>query len=323
MRIVLCYPVEAKHIAQIQAAAPAAQIVDAGQENVARELPEADVFCGHPKVPVDWDRVVGRGRLKWIQSSAAGLDHCLVPSVVASDIIITSASGVLGDQVAEQAMALLLGLHRGLPRYFRAQQKREFIRHPTRDLTGKTILIVGFGGVGRRIAEVLRAFRPRLLATDMFPVDRPDWVERLLPAERLDELLPEAQVLILSAPLTAATRGLINRRRIGLLPQGAIVINVARGPIVVEKDLVEGLTNGHLYGAGLDVTEVEPLAPESKLWELPNLVLTPHVGGQSERRAEQITDFFCRNLESYQVGQPLVNLVDKRLGFPHRYGTPG
>ena len=91
---------------------------------------------------------------------------------------------------------------------------------------------------------------------------------------------------------------------------------------MVEEDLVEGLTNGHLYGAGLDVTEFEPLAPESKLWDLPNLVLTPHVGGQSERRAEQITDFFCRNLESYQAGQPMANLVDKRLGFPHRYGTP-
>ena len=182
------------------------------------------------------------------------------------------------------------------------------------------MLIVGFGGVGRRIAEVLRAFRPRLLATDMFPVDRPDWVERLLAADRLDELLPEAQILILSAPLTATTRGMIDRRRIGLLPKGAILINVARGPIVVEKDLVEALTNGHLYGAGLDVTEVEPLSPESKLWELPNLVLTPHVGGQSERRAEQITDFFCQNLESYQAGQPLLNLVDKQLGFPHRYG---
>jgi phosphoglycerate dehydrogenase-like enzyme len=322
MRIVLCYPVEPKHIAQIQAVAPTAEIVDAGQEHIARELAEADIFCGHARVPVGWDAAVRRGRLKWVQSSAAGLDHCLVPVVVESDIIITSASGLLGDQVSEQALALLLGTLRSLPVFFRAQQKRQFIRRPTRDLTGATVLIVGFGGVGRRIAEVLKPFRPRILATDMFPVDRPDWVERLLPADRLDELLPEADILILSAPLTAATRGLIDRRRIAMLPKGAILINVARGPIVVENDLVDALTSGHLHGAGLDVTEVEPLAAESRLWDLPNLVLTPHVGGQSARRAEQITDFFCQNLANYLAGQPLLNLVDKQLGFPHRYGKP-
>ncbi len=216
MRIVLCYPLEAKHLAQIQAAAPTAEIVDAGQEHIARELSEADVFCGHAKVPVDWDAAVRHGRLKWIQSSAAGLDHCLLPSVVQSEIIVTSASGILGDQVSEQALALLLGSLRQLPVFFRAQQKREFIRRPTRDLTGATVLIVGLGGVGRRIAEVLRAFRPRILATDVFPVDRPDYVERLLSADRLDELLPEAEILILSAPLTATTRGMIDWRRIAL-----------------------------------------------------------------------------------------------------------
>src|SRR5262245_3210707 len=108
MRIVLCYPVESRHVAQIQAAAPDAEVVDAGQERVARELLEADLFCGHAKVSVDWDAVVAGGRLQWIQSSAAGLDHCLTPSVVASDILVTSASGVLADQVAEQSLALAL-----------------------------------------------------------------------------------------------------------------------------------------------------------------------------------------------------------------------
>ena len=101
-----------------------------------------------------------------------------------------------------------------------------------------------------------------------------------------------------------------------------MLINVARGPIVVEADLVDALQTGHLHAAGLDVTDEEPLPAESKLWELPNLILTPHVGGQSSRRAEQITDFFCNNLARYQAGQPLLNLVDKRLGFPVRVGKP-
>ncbi len=320
MRIVLCYPVEARHLKQIGAAAPRAEIVDAGQQRVAAELLAADVFCGHAKVPVDWDAVVAGGRLKWVQSSAAGLDHCLTPSVVASQIIVTSASGVLADQVSEQALALLLGLLRGLPTFFRAQQKREFIRRPNRDLHHSTVLIVGFGGVGRRVAEVLRPFQVRILATDVFPIDRPDYVDQLLPPDCLAELLPQADILLLAAPLTEQTRGMIDRQVLARLPQGAVLVNVARGALLVEADLVEALESGQLWGAALDVTPEEPLPESSRLWEMENLIITPHVGGQSRRRIDQMTDFFCENLRRYQAGQPLLNLVDKKLGFPAAKG---
>lgn len=323
MRIVLCYPVEARHVAQIQAAAPQFEIVDAGQERIAQELPSADIFCGHAKVPVPWDDVVRLGRLRWIQSSAAGMDHCLVPSVVGSSITVTSASGVLADQVAEHTVALLTGLLRSLPVFFRAQQKKEYIRRPTRDLHGKTIGIVGFGGVGRRVAEVLAPFKVRILATDMFPVDRPAQVESLWPADRLDELLPLVDVLILSVPLTDETRWMIDARRLALLPKGAILMNVARGQLVIEADLVAALESGQLSSAGLDVAAEEPLPPESRLWDLPNVIITPHVGGQSARRIDDMTNFFCENLRRYQSDEPLLNLVDKRLGFPVRTAARG
>ncbi len=147
MRIVLCYAVSERNIAQIQAAAPEAEIVNAGQENVASELPSADIFCGHAKVPVDWPAAVKQGRLRWIQSSAAGMDHCLVPAVIAADeIVVTSASGLFADQVAEQTLALLFGLVRSLPVFFRAQQRHDFTRRATSDLHGKTVGILGFGG---------------------------------------------------------------------------------------------------------------------------------------------------------------------------------
>jgi phosphoglycerate dehydrogenase-like enzyme len=315
-RLVLCYPLEARHVAQISAVAPDHQIIDAGQERVAEELPNADLFCGHPKVPVPWEDVVRRGRLKWIQSSAAGLDHCLVPPVVESDVIVTSASGVLANQVADHTMALLTGILRNLPTFFRAQQKREFIRHPTRDLHGARIGIVGLGGNGRRLAEVLSAFRTTILATDWFPVNKPAHVAELLPADALDEILPRIDILILAAPLTEHTRHMMNARTLRLLPRGAILINMARGPLVVEKDLADALTSGQLGGAGIDVTEVEPLPADSPLWEIPNLIITPHVGGQCATRADDITNFFCDNLARYLAGRPLRNLVDKRLGFP-------
>lgn len=319
MRIVLCYPVADRHLRQIAAAAPAAEIIDAGQERLAAEILAADIYCGHAKVhPVPWDEVVRRGRLQWIQSSAAGMDHCLVPSVIASEIVVTSASGVLADQVAEHTLALTTGLLRSLPVFFRAQQNKEFIRRPTGDLHRATIGIVGFGGNGRRLAEVLRVFKGRIVATDVFPVDKPDYVEALWPAERLDDLLALSDIVILAAPLVPATRGMIDARALARMKPGAILINMARGPLVVESALVEALRSGHLAGAGLDVTEIEPLPPESPLWELPNCIITPHVGGQSATRIDDMTDFFCENLRRWQTGRPLANLVDKQLGFPPR-----
>ena len=320
-RIVLCYPVEAKHIAQIAAAMPEAEVVDAGQQRIAKELFAADIFCGHAKVPVDWEGVVGQGRLRWIQSSAAGMDHCLVPSVIDSDIVVTSASGVLADQVAEHTIALLTGWCRSLPTFFRAQQKREFIRRPTRDLTRSTIGIVGLGGVGRRLARLLAAFDTRILATDMFPVDKPECVETLWPADRLDDLLAAVDILVLCLPLNDSTRGIIGKASLAKMQRGALLANVARGPLVVTADLVAALRSGHLAGAVMDVTEPEPLPPDSPLWDLPNVIITPHVGGQSSWRIDNMTQLFCRNLRRWRAGLPLVNyLSDKRLGFPIRGG---
>ena len=318
MKIVLCYPVEKRHYDQIASIAPDAELVDAGQERIAEEILAADIFCGHAKVPVDWTAVVRGGRLRWIQSSAAGLDHCLTPPVVASDIIVTSASGVLADQVAEHALALVGALTRSLPLFLKAQKAREFIRLPTTDLHHSTVGIVGFGGNGRRLAEVLSAFKTRILAVDLFPVDQPPEADALVGVDRLDDVLSQVDYLFLAAPLTDLTRGMFDAARFAKMKPGAVLINVARGPLVVEADLVAALRSGHLAGAGLDVTEVEPLATTSELWDLPNVVITPHVGGQSSVRIDQMTDFFCENLRRHLSGQPLRNLVDKQLGFPVR-----
>jgi D-3-phosphoglycerate dehydrogenase len=321
MRIVLCYPVQPQHLRQIAAAAPQAELVDAGQERVAAELFRADVFCGHAKVPIDWEGVVRHGRLRWIQSSAAGMDHCLVPAVIASPVAVTSASGVLAEQVAEHAIALMTAWCRSLPVFFLAQQKKEFIRRPTRDLTRSTVGIVGFGGVGRRLAQLLHAFDARILATDMFPLDKPDYVEALWPAERLAELAAAVDILVLSLPLNDSTRSMVDAALLARMQPHGLLVNVARGPLVVEADLVAALEDGRLAGAVLDVTDPEPLPPGSRLWDLPGVIITPHVGGQSAWRIDNMTNLFCRNLRRWQAGLPLINyLADKRLGFPMRGG---
>ncbi len=319
MKIVLCYPAEPRHLRQISSVMPEAEIVNAGQQGIAAALFDADIFCGHAKVPVDWNAVIRQGRLRWIQSSAAGMDHCLVPSVIASDVTVTSASGVLADQVAEHTIALVTGWCRSLPAFFRAQQQKDFTRQPTRDLHHSTVGIIGFGGVGRRLARLLSVFRTRILATDMFPIDKPEYVEHLWPADRLDDLLARSDIAVLALPLNAMTRGTVDARALALMKRSSLLVNVARGPLVVTGDLINALQRGTLSGAVMDVTDPEPLPADNPLWEMPNVIITPHVGGQCATRQDDVTRIFCENLRRWQCGEPLVNfLSDKKLGFPIR-----
>ncbi len=168
------------------------------------------------------------------------------------------------------------------------------------------------------MAEVLAPFKTRILATDMFPIEQPSHVHQLWPADQLPRLLAESDIVILAVPLTEVTRGMMHADTLRLMKPHALLVNVARGPLVVESDLVDALRAGTLGGAALDVTAEEPLPAHSQLWGLPNVIITPHVAGQSARRADDMTDFFCHNLARYLGGQPLLNLVDKQLGYPVR-----
>lgn len=319
--LVLCYPAQEHHLEKIRQAAIGLNVIDAGQEGIAEAIFDADIYCGHAKVPIDWPRVVRQNRLQWIQSSAAGMDHCLVPSVINSDIAVTSASGVLSNQVAEHTLGLIIGFWRSFPTFFRQQQRHEFVRRPTRDLTQSTVGIVGLGGVGRRLVEVLRPFHVRILATDMFPIDQPEGVESLWEPERLPELLPQVDTLILAAPLNDSTKGMISATELQRMKPDALLVNAARGPLVVTEDLVAALEEGHLAGTVMDVTDPEPLPADHPLWDLPNVMITPHVAGQFRWRIDNMTRLLCENLRRYLAGEPLINCLEqKALGFPIRGG---
>lgn len=317
LNIVLCYPVEPHHLEWLQQTAPDAHIINAGQEGIAKEIMNADIFLGHAKVPVDWDSVVKQGRLQWIQSSAAGLDHCLVPSVIESSIPVSSASGLFANQVAEQTFALLFGVLRSIPTFFRQMQSKDFTRRPTFDLHGKTVGIIGLGGNGRRLAQVLAPFRVKILATDYYPENAPPEVDELLPHTKLHEVAARSDVLILTLPLNESTHHCIDGSVLDAMKHGSFLINVARGQVVDEQALIERLQSGHITAAGVDVTEVEPLPQSSPLWNLPNVLITPHVGAQAACRVDDTTRMICANLKRYLANEPLFNLVDKRLGFPH------
>ena len=216
-------------------------------------------------------------------------------------------------------MPLVTGWCRNLPTFFRQQQRKEFVRQPTRDLHRSTVGIVGLGGVGRRLARLLSVFNTRILATDLFPLDKPDYVETLMPAECLPEMAAQVDILILCAPLNDMTRGMIDGRILAAMKPYSLLANMARGPLVVHSELVAALASGHLAGAVMDVTEPEPLPAESPLWDMPNVLITPHVAGQSARRIDNMTNLYCENLRRWKCGEPLINrLTEKRLGFPIR-----
>ena len=291
-------------------------------------LMAGEIFCGHVKVPVDWSRVV-QGPLRWIQSSAAGLDHCLVDEVVDSAVTVTSCSGLFSWQVSETAMALLLGLTRRLYQFVPAFARRDFQRLPTDDLRGKHIGILGLGGNGQRIAPLCAALGGRVMACDYYSDWQPSRFAaspELDPASYLsapifapDEfqgMVAESEILIVTVGLTPATRKMISADTLQRMPPGSYLVNVGRGEVVDQPALVDALTSGHLRAAGLDVAAEEPPPPASSLWELENLLLTPHVGAQSASRYEDVSRLLAENLLRWVQGLPLINSVDKSLGFP-------
>ncbi|MDE0935707.1 MAG: D-2-hydroxyacid dehydrogenase [Mariniblastus sp.] len=320
--IVTCFPLSESDANSIRTAAPDNfDVIVANQENISEEIFKASVFCGHAKVPVDWDRVVANGKLKWIQSSAAGLDHCLVPPVIESKILVSGCSGLFAPQVGEQMMSLLTGLIRRSPVFFKAQQAKQFIRRPTDNLFGKTVGIAGLGGNGQRIAQILRPMVSRILATDCFVESVKDLVDqgvvdKILPAESLEEMLPEIDILIITLPLSATNENRIGKKQFDLLRPGAYVVNVGRGSVIETKSMVDSLSSGRLGGAGIDVVEPEPLPESSPLWGMDNVIISPHVGAQSPLRIPVTIDLFCQNINRFLEGMPLLNQVDKTLGFP-------
>jgi len=329
--LVVCFkdtPAPEAHIDRIRDAWSAVDIINVGQKDLADALLEADFFCGHAKVPVDWERIVQNRRLQWIQSSAAGMDWCLTPTVIESDIALTTASGVLADQVAEHTLALILAWMRSLPVCLYEQHDRtapdfrKFLRRPTRDLTGSTVGIVGCGGVGRRVAEVLSLFQTTIYATDLFPSEKPGYVEELWGADRLDDLLCCSDVVILCLPLNQQTTNLFTIEKFRQMKPEALFVNVARGDIVATDDLVLALNEGQIAGAVLDVTEPEPLPPEHPLWDFfPKVIITPHIAGQSYRRFDDVVDIFVANIHRWLSGQQMINYLSpegKRFGFPIR-----
>lgn len=247
--------------------------------------------------------------LRWVQGPNAGYDHPIWVDLVRRDgVIFTRAANIWTEPMAQYITAWILAWSQGLGGQWLRSQHHEWNKVMADDLTGRTLGIVGHGGIGTATARIAHAIGMRVLAVRRSPGPAED-VDELFPPERLHEVLGAADYVVLCCPLTEATTDLIGEAEFAAMGPGTVLINVARGEVVVEEALADALIEGTIRGATLDVTREEPLPPDSPLWDLPNLVITPHQSGDGPRGQERLDALFLENLRRYVTGDELLHVI--------------
>jgi phosphoglycerate dehydrogenase-like enzyme len=279
-------------------------------------LDSAEVLFGIPgDDAAQLAEVVARNRgLRWVQATAAGAGEQIAAAELGEEalrrVTFTSSSGVHAVPLAEFCIFGLLAVARELPRMLEDMAERRWQRQPVCELRGRTLVVLGLGAIGAEVARLGRAFGMRVIGVTRSGRSTSADVEDTVAVERLAEVLPQAQALVITLPSTPATRGLLDAEALGRLPRGATLVNVGRGDVLDEQALVRALRDGRLAGAALDVFASEPLAPDSPLWMLPNVIVSPHTAALSPGENERIVELFAESLRRWLRGEPLRNVVD-------------
>jgi len=289
----------------------------AEQEAIADAIADADIYIGW----LNSDVLMVAKNLKWIQSPSSGIDSYLkIPELMESDILLTSARGTHSVCLAESVLAMIFAFTRGIRNAMLRQQQHVWampeIRGKLVELTGSTMGIIGFGTVGRALAKRAQVFDMRIIVVDLYPADKPNYVSELWGFDHLGELLCESDYVVVTVPRTPQTRGMIGAERLTLMKPSAMLVGISRGGIIDQVALAQALREKRLAAAALDVFEPEPLPADSELWELENLLITPHAAGGTQFENQYILDIFRENLERFMRGDlPLRNQIDKQRGF--------
>jgi len=286
----------------------------ASKEKLDVLLAEAEVIFGL-RLP---QNVIARApKLKWVQVMSAGVDRFLDTEMLESPVILTNVSGIHATPISEFVLGLMLMFVKQAPLYFQLKQEKQWRRFPPSMLRSKTVGIVGLGSIGREVARLAKAFGMRVLGIRRSAkrVGRARHVDIVLPPDQLPRLLADSDFVVLALPLTPETNKLIGEEELRTMKSTAYLINITRGGVVDEEALIRALDEHWIAGAGLDVFATEPLPTDSRLWELPNVILSPHISGGMEDYAVRATGPFSENLKRYLNGKKLLNVVDKKKGY--------
>jgi phosphoglycerate dehydrogenase-like enzyme len=285
------------------------------QAEVKARLPEIEIAVGSfPR-----DLLLQAPKLRWFQQWGAGADWLLKhPELAEKDFTLTNVSGIHAVPISEHIFAFLLSFARSFPRAMRDQLSSSWSQReqqPAFELAGKTMLLLGTGAIGGRTAKLAQAFDMRVVGVRRNPDKGVAHIDEMVALSELIRVLPEADFVVLTLPLTRDTHHLIGEAELRALKPEAILVNIGRGGLVDEGALVRALQEGWIAGAGLDVFETEPLPSESPLWGLENVIITPHTSGDTPHYDERALQIFLENLRRYRAGEPLTHVVDKSLGY--------
>ena len=289
----------------------------ARREDTLELIADADVYVGW----LNRDVYLAAKKLKWIQSPSSGINYYLaIPELVASDVILCSARGTHGPCLAESVFGMIFAFTRGIRELVLAQPRHEWrareVRGKLLELSDSTMGIVGLGAVGRAVAKRAAAFGMRIIAVDLFPGKKPDHVAELWGLDRLDDLMAESDYVVITVPYTPDTDHMIGAQQIGAMKPTAMLVGISRGHIIDEDALATALKSGRVAAAALDVFAQEPLPADSPLWDIENLLITPHIAGGTQHESRYILDILYENLDRFLRGDfPLRNQIDKVKGF--------
>jgi phosphoglycerate dehydrogenase-like enzyme len=298
---------------RMQTAVPEIELVEGDRSQIAAQLADADGVIG----PFDLKLLSGAPKLKWIQSESAGVEaFTFLPGFAQNKIVLTNNKILQGPEIADHALGLLLALTRGIATAARggSQDWNQRNFHPI-ELRGKTAVIVGVGGIGTQIALRLHASGMTVIGVDPKDIPFNTYLSRTVAPDRLDSVLPQADVVFISAPLTPRSRKMMGPREFDLMKPNSYFIAVSRGGIYDTDALVKALDSRKLAGAGLDVTNPEPLPKDHPLWKFPNVLITPHIAGRSDGENARYEALYIENLKRFAAGEPLLNVVDKEKGY--------
>jgi phosphoglycerate dehydrogenase-like enzyme len=315
----LMWRIPPAHVERLRREFPAHTFLQAiDDETTLRLIQDAEVvFSGQ----VTAEQFQAAPRLRWIHSPAAGIGGMLHPELVNGSVVLTNSRGMSADTMAEHVLAVTLAMFRRLPEAWRSQAARHWAQDTiatqgNRAIAGSRVLIVGLGAIGAAVAR-----RMSLLGAVVTGIRRrtdapvPEGVRAVASIDRLCDLLPSADVVVICAPHTRETRHLIGPTELDAMSRDAILVNVSRGHLIDELALMLALAGGRIAGAALDVFQDEPLPPDSGFWDMPNVLITPHTSGFRSDHWDAAIGIFTENLRRYTAGRPLINVVDKQAGY--------
>jgi phosphoglycerate dehydrogenase-like enzyme len=314
---ILVFNSEPEVLEQLKAASPKVRIVPVTAESATAELADADAFIGEIKP----EQVRAGKNLKWVSVMSAGVERVLHLSggndLRDSKIVLTNNQVVQGPEIADHALAMLLTLTRGINTFIanRLEEKWQAKPYPGIELNGRTALVIGVGGIGTQIAIRAHAFGMDVIGVD--PDDKPytPFLKKVVKPDQLDEVLPQADVVFISAPHTPLSHKMMGSRQFELMKKDSYFIAVSRGGIYDLNGLIKALDSRRIAGAGVDVTDPEPLPKGNALWKFDNAIITPHIAGRSDKDRARMVGTIAENIRRFADGKPLINVVDKEKGY--------